>query len=269
MGIVNVTPDSFSDGGLFCSVGAAVARALEMTACGAHIIDVGGVSTRPSSLPVDAASEWARVCPTLRALRTQLPDSVLLSLDSGTPEVALKAAQEGLVDILNDVAAGQNFDSKAGTTCDIAGRFELGLVLMHMQGTPATMQTNPTYDDCVSEVVSFLELAMARALACGVRALAIDPGIGFGKSLEHNLELLSESGLQKLVGLGPPVLVGLSRKRFLAEEAVQLSLPEPLTEPQSRDAASKNWERICLNRGVRIIRSHKMPIEVTKTDNQC
>ena len=264
-GIVNVSPDSFSDGGLFCDSLAATHQAQKLVNAGAHIVDVGGVSTRPGAPEVSAADELQRVMPILRSLRGVLPSSTLISLDTSSPIVALAAAEENLIDIINDVYASKRCDTlqqseSQQTTAHIAAHFDLGLILMHMQGTPTSMQSNPTYKDCLAEVCEFLDERLKFAKACGVNWLALDPGIGFGKTLENNLSLLSSDGMRELIALGAPVLVGLSRKSFLLKLAEkQGTLPKfesAVAERTWRDLQSALWEASCIERGARIIRTH-------------
>jgi dihydropteroate synthase len=208
MGVVNVTPDSFSDGGRLASLEAALAHALALDADGADILDIGGESTRPGAEPVSVAEEIERTLPLLNALRPRTTRR--LSIDTCKPEVAEAAVRAG-ADIWNDVTA-------LGTpgAADLAAELGCGVVLMHMQGEPRTMQAAPHYDDVLAEVCAFLEARAEAALSAGVarERIWLDPGIGFGKTLEHNLALLS--GLPALVALGFPVLLGASRKRFIA-----------------------------------------------------
>jgi dihydropteroate synthase len=208
MGILNVTPDSFADGGLHRGVDAALARARTLIAEGADVIDVGGESTRPGAEPVPAEVEYARVVPVIAALRaeTDLP----ISVDTTKASVAADALAAG-ADVVNDVSAGR-FDPAMLALVATRGA---GLVLMHMQGSPATMQEAPAYGDVVTEVATFLGERAAAARAAGVAPadVWVDPGIGFGKRLEHNLALLAR--LERLVALGFPVVVGASRKGFL------------------------------------------------------
>ncbi len=208
MGVVNVTPDSFSDGGRLANIEAALAHALALDAAGADILDIGGESTRPGAEPVDAAEEMARTLPLLTALRPKTLRR--LSIDTCKPEVAEAAVRVG-ADIWNDVSA-----LGAPGAPELAARLGCEVVLMHMQGEPRTMQTSPHYDDVLAEVCAFLEARAGIALAAGVarERIWLDPGIGFGKTLEHNLALLA--GLPALVDLGFPVLLGASRKRFIA-----------------------------------------------------
>jgi len=207
MGILNTTPDSFSDGGLHLDPGRAVARAERMLEEGAGLIDVGGESTRPGAVPISVAEETARVAPVVRELKRRL--TIPISVDTRRAEVARVALDEG-ADVVNDVSALAD-PAMARTVADSGA----GLVLMHMRGTPRDMQNDPRYEDVVAEVAGDLALSLARALAAGIRAesIALDPGIGFGKTSKHNLELISR--LEILTGLGRPILLGVSRKAFL------------------------------------------------------
>lgn len=271
MGILNVTPDSFSDGGRYSSPQAALRHGLKLAQDGAHIIDVGAVSTRPGALSVDTDTEWERVRDPLRQLRRELPTTILVSLDTDSPEVAFRAASEGLIDLINDVAASRvessavQLENKSNlkttlTTADVAAHFDLGLVLMHMQGNPRTMQIAPRYDDCMTEITDFLRARLQFATTQGVKWCAVDPGIGFGKSLEHNLVLLTQDSLARLKTLNVPVLIGLSRKSFLKKLAEQnsvgLSFASPADEQNWRDQQSLHWERACIDWGAQIIRTH-------------
>jgi len=210
MGILNVTPDSFHDGGRFTSIGAAVERALQMEADGADIIDVGGESTRPGAETVTSQVEVDRVLPVIEKIRER--SAVSISIDTTKADIA-KAALAAGASIVNDVTALRADASMAET---IASE-NAYVVLMHMKGTPASMQQDPTYDDVVEEVRTFLDDRIHAAVASGIPFdhVMIDPGIGFGKRLEHNLSLLR--GLRRIVDLGPPVVVGLSRKSFLGQ----------------------------------------------------
>ncbi len=210
MGILNLTPDSFSDGGRYLAPDQALAHGLRMAEEGADIIDVGGESTRPGAEPVPAAEQCRRVLEVIRALRAQLPDGVRISIDTSLGEVATAAVRAG-ADMLNDVSAGRD---DPGIFALAANR-GLPLVLMHMRGTPRTMQEAPRYDDVVEEVRQFLLGRVRAAVAAGVpeEQLVLDPGIGFGKTVEHNLALLR--GLRRLATLGCPLLLGASRKRFM------------------------------------------------------
>jgi len=209
MGIVNVTPDSFSDGGKFIDPAAALGQALKLMADGADILDIGGESTRPGATPVAEAEELARVVPLIRAIRAE--SALTLSVDTMKPAVARAAVAAG-ADIWNDVTALRH----APEAPDVAAELGCEVVLMHMLGEPGTMQAAPAYDDVVAEVEAFLMARAEVALAAGVSRdrLWLDPGIGFGKTLAHNLALLA--ALPRFVALGFPVLLGASRKRFIA-----------------------------------------------------
>lgn len=210
MGILNVTPDSFSDGGRFASREAAVAHALAMAEAGAAILDIGGESTRPGAAGVDLEEELRRVVPVIEAIRqvSELP----ISIDTMKAPVA-RAALEAGADIINDVSALTADPEMPG----VAREYGAGVVLMHMRGTPRTMQAEPRYDDVVSEIAAYLTGRAATLEAAGLASASIvlDPGIGFGKSVAHNLSLLAAT--EQFAGLGYPVLIGLSRKRFLEQ----------------------------------------------------
>jgi dihydropteroate synthase len=208
MGVVNVTPDSFSDGGNFLDPDAAVAHALELVRQGADLLDIGGESSRPGSEPVPLDEELNRVLPVVRALAAAT--SVPLSIDTTKAEVADQALSAG-AHVINDITALQGDPALA----DVVRRHRAGLVLMHMQGTPATMQQNPQYEDVVREVTESLEARLQRSIDLGIAGtqVVLDPGIGFGKTLEHNLSLLANLG--RLGRAGRPVLLGVSRKGFI------------------------------------------------------
>ncbi len=207
MGGLNVTPDSFSDGGQSYTLDAALARAEAMAEAGAAIIDVGGESTRPGAAPVDAAEECRRVVPVIAALARRL--SIPLSLDSSKPEV-MRAAVDAGAGLINDVRA-----LTLPGALEAAAALGVPVCLMHMQGQPDTMQQGPSYRDVVAEVAGFLSERMAACEEVGIprERILLDPGFGFGKTLAHNLALLA--GLGAIVALGHPVLVGLSRKSML------------------------------------------------------
>jgi dihydropteroate synthase len=244
MGVLNVTPDSFSDGGVFDSVDAAVARGIGMTAEGADIIDVGGESTRPGAERVSAAEQKERVLPVIEALRRVLPAHIPISIDTTRADVAAAALDAGAM-VLNDVSAGR----------DDPGMFELAaardvpIVLMHMQGSPATMQDDPQYRNVVEEVLDFLVNRAEAAISLGVQpdAIIVDPGIGFGKQQIHNLQLLA--GLQRLAACGYPVLLGTSRKRFLRTICRKDS-------PTELAAATAATTALGVAAGVRLFRVH-------------
>ena len=226
MGVLNITPDSFSDGGQFIDPGAAVARAAVIASEGADLIDIGGESTRPGSLPVDAAEQVRRVVPVLREVRDRLP-GFTLSIDTTRSEVAAAALDAG-AHVINDVSAGR--DDPA--LLPLAARRSCPVILMHMQGTPRTMQVNPAYSDVTAEVAQFLEGRLDAAAAGGVdpAKVLLDPGIGFGKTVAHNLELLRR--ITDLVALGRPIVIGTSRKGFIAkvlgeQPAAAGTVPDP------------------------------------------
>ncbi len=209
MGVVNVTPDSFSDGGLYFEPEAAVARGLELEQQGAGILDIGGESTRPGAAPVSAAEERRRVIPVIEGLRAA-GARARISVDTAKASVAAAALEAG-ASIVNDVTALRGDAAMAGLVSDAGAE----LCLMHMQGDPRTMQQNPTYGDVVADVKAFLARRLEMAVAAGVapERIMLDPGIGFGKTAEHNLELLRR--LDELLELGRPLLIGTSRKSFL------------------------------------------------------
>ena len=206
MGVVNVTPDSFSDGGRFQDQEAALAHARALIAAGADMLDVGGESTRPGSAPTPQDEEIARVVSLIAAIRAE--SAIPISIDTMKPAVARAAVAAG-AGLWNDITAlGWSDESLA-----VAAELGCEVALMHMQGDPRTMQADPRYDDVVGEVCGFLEARAEAALAAGVSRIWLDPGIGFGKAPQHNLELLRS--LDRLTALGFPVLLGVSRKRFI------------------------------------------------------
>ncbi len=241
MGILNVTPDSFSDGGRYAGVDAAVARGVDMAAGGADVIDVGGESTRPGAEPVAAAEELHRVIPVIEALAREV--QVPISIDTAKAAVAVAAIQAGAV-IVNDVTALRGDPRMAAT---VAGS-GAGLVLMHMLGEPRTMQKNPRYGDVVAEVGAALAAWAKGAEVAGVERdhIVIDPGIGFGKTLEHNLLLMKH--LPALAALGYPVLVGPSRKSF-----IHAALGLPMSERLEATAAAVAWS---VAQGANLVRVH-------------
>ncbi len=208
MGIVNVTPDSFSDGGRFLDPEAAIAHGEELVRQGAALLDIGGESSRPGSAPISVDEEIERIIPVIRGLaqRTSVP----LSVDTYKAEVARRALEAG-AHIVNDVTALTGDPDMA----EVVRGFRAGVVLMHMQGTPATMQVNPSYADVTTEVAEFLEARLQTIADLGIARtrVVLDPGIGFGKTMEHNLELLAR--LDRLGKLGRPICLGVSRKGFL------------------------------------------------------
>jgi len=246
MGIVNVTPDSFSDGGAHRDPDTAIATGLAMVVDGAQIIDVGGESTRPGAAEVSVREELNRVLPVVEGLSNA---GVTVSIDTSKAEVARRCIVAG-AHIVNDVTAFSDPDM-AGV-CAESG---VGVVLMHMLGNPRTMQHSPTYENVAGQIAVFLESRATAAIGSGVdtRSIALDPGFGFGKTVEHNLELLSR--LNELVALGYPVVVGTSRKRFLGSV---LAAVRGDTTPQQRDAATLATIALSLSKGAAIFRVHNV-----------
>ena len=208
MGVINVTPDSFSDGGKFFAHDAAVAQGLKLAADGADILDIGGESTRPFSDPVSAREEIERVIPVIEKLADQL--TIPISIDTMKAEVARRAIEAG-ASIINDVSA-LRFDPAIG---EVARKFDTPVVLMHMLGSPKTMQKSPAYDNLIVDISNFLKEAVERARKQGISKskLIVDPGIGFGKTVSHNLFLIRH--LNAFAALGVPILIGPSRKAFI------------------------------------------------------
>ena len=216
MGVLNVTPDSFSDGGEFYGADKATERGLQMAAEGVHIIDIGGESTRPGSEPVATEEELRRVIPVIENLRAKL--DIPISIDTTKAEVAKAAIQAG-ASMVNDITGGQGDDEML----PLVAETKSALIIMHMQGTPLTMQLQPHYSDVVAEISEFFRQQYARAIGLNIdpMAIAFDPGIGFGKTLEHNLELLAQ--LERLRVDDRALVVGVSRKSFLGK---LIGLPE-------------------------------------------
>ena len=248
MGIVNVTPDSFSDGGRYAEAGAAVARCQELLDEGADLLDVGAESTRPGSQLVEPEEQWRRLAPVLSGLLAARPDAAI-SVDTQSALVARRALESGAC-IVNDVSALS--DAAMAGVVAAAGA---GLVLMHLRGNPATMQDDTAYGDVVAEVVEFLRGRVEVAVSAGVarEALALDPGIGFGKSVEGSYALLAATSA--LGALGLPVLIGASRKRFLG----RLTGDAPVHD---RLEASLAAAAIAVFEGARIVRVHDVRASV-------
>src|SRR5882757_361472 len=240
MGILNVTPDSFSDGNRYANVEAAVARAKAIAAEGAAIIDVGGESTRPGAAAVDEATEIARTVPVIEAIAAA--SDIAISIDTSKPAVMAAAAAAGAC-IVNDVYALRAPGARAW-----AAASEVGVCLMHMQGEPRTMQDSPHYDDVVAEVCEFLARERETCIEAGIarEAIVLDPGIGFGKGLAHNLTLLKE--LSRFAALGSPLLVGVSRKSFIGR-----ILGKAVDE---RLYGGLGLAALAVIRGARIVRTH-------------
>jgi len=241
MGVLNVTPDSFSDGGQFFEPHKAIKHGLQMAADGAAIIDIGGESARPGSMPVSAEQQIKRVVPVIKALREKI--DVPISIDTYNCDVAEAALQAGAA-MINDITALSD-----ERLAQLAAEQQVPVVLMHMQGTPATMQIEPKYDDVVSEVLQFLLERAKRAEQFGIlkERIFIDPGIGFGKTLEHNLLILRS--IRKFVETGYRVLVGTSRKSFIG----QITGKE---NPAERIFGTAATVALCAAAGISIVRVH-------------
>lgn len=245
MGVVNVTPDSFFDGGKYAHAEAAVAHGERLAASGADILDIGGESTRPGADPVEAHVEWERVGPVLAGLSGRLPETPL-SIDTTKALVAARALEAG-ASIVNDVAACAD-----PGLLDVLTQYKPGYVLMHSQGRPKEMQRNPSYADVVEEVFAFLESRLGELVRAGLPEdrVVVDPGVGFGKRLEHNLELLRR--IARFMDLGRPVLLGLSNK----------SLWSALfgVEVGERGAATQSATAVAAMKGVRLHRVHDVAL---------
>ncbi|MGH9207832.1 MAG: dihydropteroate synthase [Acidimicrobiales bacterium] len=238
MGVLNVTPDSFFDGGLFFDDDAAIARGLDMIEEGADIVDIGGESSRPGAQPIAVGEEMRRVMPVVEALSSR----VRVSIDTAKADVARAAVRAG-ASIVNDITA---------SLAEVAAGEGVGWIAVHMQGDPATMQLHPRYDDVVSEVEQYLAEQAEWASALGVPEVWIDPGIGFGKTLEHNLALLHR--LDTLVGTGYPVTVGVSRKGFIGRlVSGDRESPAPVSERLEGSLSLGVW---AMANGASMIRAH-------------
>ena len=240
MGVLNVTPDSFSDGGEFFATEAAVKHGVEMARSGAAIIDVGGESTRPGAKPISPNEEMERVLPVIREIAPAIPAHI--SIDTSKTEVARAAIEAGAA-IINDVTGGRGDSGMFA----LAAEKGVAVIIMHMQGTPQTMQLNPTYRDVVGEVADFFRQQFAQAVRSGVdpMCIAFDPGIGFGKTVAHNLELLAN--LPRLQVESRPLVVGVSRKSFLGKVS---GLPE------DRASATVALTALLRARGAHVLRVH-------------
>ncbi len=240
MGVLNVTPDSFSDGGRWLDHEAAVGQGLRLIADGADIVDIGGESTRPGATAVEPSAEIDRVIPVIEALRGR----VRISIDTRHAEVAVAAAEAG-ADLLNDVSASLH---------EVAADRQMGWIAMHMQGDPTTMQDAPHYDDVVAEVAEYLTGRALAAEAAGVDEVWVDPGVGFGKSFADNWRLLAH--LDTLVALGLPVVVGTSRKGFLGEVTGRSDGQGTPTPVDDRLEASVATAVHAMTMGARMVRAH-------------
>ena len=243
MGVVNVTPDSFSDGGESFHVADAIAHGLSLREQGASIIDVGGESTRPGTDPVPIDEEKRRVLPVIEGLAAQ---GIVVSVDTSKPEVAVAAVELG-AEIVNDITA-----CASPGMVDLVGAAGVGVVLMHMKGKPRTMQANPAYSDVVTEVGEFLASRIEAVVTAGAdrASIAVDPGIGFGKTVQHNIELIN--GLEELSRMGYPVVLGTSRKSFLGALT-------GIASPDGRDQATAATTALGFERGARVFRVHDVP----------
>jgi dihydropteroate synthase len=245
MGVLNVTPDSFSDGGQFQTVAAAISQAVRMVAAGVDLIDLGGESTKPGAIPVDEQTELARVIPIIEAMR-QHPDTreIPISIDTTKSAVARSAIQAG-ADLVNDVSGGK-YDPQMLST---VGRMGVPYIMMHMRGTPQTMQQMTDYTDVVGEILAFFQIQIERASECGIDRpnMIIDPGIGFAKTYQQNIELVRQ--LDRFEILDLPLLVGVSRKSFIGKI---LDQPDPNRRLWGTAAACC----AAIDRGVDILRVH-------------
>jgi dihydropteroate synthase len=242
MGILNVTPDSFSDGGKYFSENSAVDYALNMIDDGADIIDIGGESTRPGSNPVSLEDELQRTIPVIKRL-VEIKKSLIISIDTTKREVARQALDSG-ASIVNDIS-GLTSDEKM---IDVVKSYNAGIIIMHIKGNPKTMQENPNYLDVVNEVKDFLFQQSYKAKQNGIDKIIIDPGIGFGKRVEDNFELIKN--LEKFQSIGFPVMMGLSRKSFLGK-ILDLNVND-------RDVATVIMETASVLKSARIIRTHNV-----------
>ncbi|MEW6500451.1 MAG: dihydropteroate synthase [Thermodesulfobacteriota bacterium] len=246
MGILNVTPDSFSDGGRFTDDAAMAGQVAELVAAGADIIDIGGESSRPFSDPVSVAEELDRVLPAIRAVRREHP-TIPISIDTTKAVVAEEAIEAGAT-LINDISA-LRFDP---AMAEVAARHRVVVILMHMQGTPKEMQVEPRYNDVVAEIMDFLAERIAWAVARGIgrENLIVDPGIGFGKSVAHNLAILKH--LRRFRELGCPLLLGHSRKTFIGK-ILDLEVTE-------RDFPTAVLSALAVREGVDLIRVHDVAL---------
>jgi dihydropteroate synthase len=245
MGILNITPDSFSDGGLYISTKKAIDHSLELIDSGADIIDIGGESSRPGSVPVSTEDEINRVVPIIKEIKKLRTDTII-SIDTYKYEVAKESFYNGAT-IINDITALRNDERMA----ELISENNLTVILMHMKGTPQTMQIDPIYSDVVSEVFDFLQKRVIFAKRYGINSIIIDVGIGFGKTVENNLELLKN--LAFFSKLNVPQLLGISRKAFIGK------LLE-IDKPSERDAATALIHSLLLNSPVDFIRIHNVKL---------
>ena len=253
MGILNVTPDSFSDGGQFNTVDEAIAHCMDMIEAGATIIDIGGESTRPNAEVVATRDEVQRVVPVVTAIRQQLGNDIWLSIDTSSPEV-MQAAFEAGADIWNDVRA-----LKREGAAVMAAKLNIPVMLMHMRGEPTTMNNMAHYKEVIREVKAELNARVDEVISFGVKRenIIIDPGFGFAKNYEHHCALLSQ--LKDLQTLGLPMMFGISRKRFLAEVLTKTGVQAlATTQPLERDTVGTAAGIFALQQGASIIRTHNV-----------
>jgi dihydropteroate synthase len=251
MGVVNVTPDSFSDGGQFFEKERAIEHALQLAVDGADLIDIGGESTRPYSSEISADEEMNRVLPVIEGLKKEL--TIPISIDTLKAKVAREALRCG-ASMVNDISALRSDPEMAA----VVAKAEVPVILMHMKGTPADMQVHPTYDDVTSEIISFLKQAMDQAVSNGVQRdrIIVDPGIGFGKTFDHNLEIIRELGRFRC--LDAPILVGSSRKAFIGQILDK--------KVEQRDTGTMATVAAAVMHGAHIVRVHnvKQAVETVK-----
>ncbi len=240
MGILNVTPDSFSDGGLFYDKKKAVEHALSMLNDGADIIDIGGESSRPGSEPVSEKEELNRTIPIIKEI-LRMEQNTIISIDTTKSKVAFEALNNG-AKIVNDISGG-TFDRNM---FNVVSDFKATFVIMHIKGMPKNMQQNPSYENLINEIYDFFNQQISLAKKNGIKQLIIDPGIGFGKTVNHNYEILGR--LDEFKSLGFPILIGVSRKSFLGN-SLNLKIDE-------RDEATLIAESLAVMKGAKIIRTH-------------
>lgn len=253
MGILNVTPDSFSDGGCYNSVDRALQHCEQLIYQGASIIDIGGESTRPNAIPVSQQQELDRVIPVVEAIRQQLGADIWLSIDTSTPQVIENAVKAG-ADIWNDVRA-----LKREGAIDMAAQLEIPVMMMHMRGEPTTMDNLDHYQEVVTDVITELSQQIERAVAGGIRRerIILDPGFGFAKNYQHHCQLLTH--LQDFQALQLPLMVGISRKRFLGEVLEKSQIPAWIDHDKTdRDSVGSAAALLAVQQGASIIRTHNV-----------
>ncbi len=253
MGILNVTPDSFSDGGtVYQNIDKAVEKTAEMLEHGADIIDIGGESTRPGAEPITVEEEMERVIPVIKAIRKELGNNFFISIDTYKSQVAKAALDEG-ADIVNDIS-GLTFDIKMA---DLIAEYDCPVIINHIKGTPKTMQKQEIYyDDVIKEITDFLENQIQYGMKHGIRKdrFIIDPGIGFGKNIEHNIEIIKR--LDELKILGRPILIGISRKSFIGIILKNLLSRNEAPKPTERVYGSLAATAVAVENGAKIVRTH-------------